>query len=85
MEVELQNNSSKEFDYSPLDFEVKNTKGMEFTFYDVIPGGKEPALWFGSLLPQETIRAFITYVTDDEPHTISYKPLKGPKFFIYLK
>ena len=85
MEVELRNNSNKEFNYNPLNFEVKNDKGMKFIFYDVIPGGKEPVLQFGSLLPQETIRAFISYVTDDEPYTISYKPLEGPNFFIHFK
>ena len=85
MEVELRNNSNKEFNYNPLNFEVKNDKGMKFIFYDVIPGGKEPVLQFGSLLPQETIRAFISYVTDDEPYTISYKSSRGPKFFIHLK
>ena len=85
MEVELRNISNKELEYSPLDFEVKNSKGEPFIFYDMTPGGKKPVLWFGNLLPQETIRAFITYATNDEPYTISYKPLKGPKFFTRLE
>jgi len=85
MEVEIKNISNKKIDYNTTDFEVKDAQGRKFIFYDVMPGGKEPTLWFGSLFPQETIRAFITYVGDNNPYTVSYKPYDGQGFFIHLE
>ena len=77
LEVAVENIGDTPFWLNPLQFTVQDNEGRALTYYDVIPGGKSPALHSETIAPGQKIRAFITYADNKKPVVIYYKSLEN--------
>jgi Domain of unknown function (DUF4352) len=85
MEVLIENISDVPFYLNPLDFTVQDADGRSLTYFDIIPGGKKPALRSEQVAPGQKIRAFITFADTKTPAVIYYKSQQGQMIKISIK
>lgn len=77
LDVSIENKSSENIIFNPIDFSIIDKNSREFIFYDISIGGKQPELGYMEMLSGEKRRGYITFVRNDNQEKVSaiyFKP-----------